>query len=442
MKKLAFVLILLLALAPLLFSSGSKEEGKDIITLEYWHSNSGILSDATDKLIESFNKTAGKENGINVVGIYQGKANDVLTKVKAVLLDGGEDGMPDIVQLDSTGVVDMANEERLLFVEDLASENGDDLSFLLPHAKSSMSYKGKTIGLPFNSSTILFYYNKTLYDKAGVKAPETIDDMVRDSRKLQDAGAEYALALVPTTYELCAFIGGMDGLTYLTDNKNGHDGTPTRTLFAENGSLGAFLEKWRELYSTGALSNRTSGVTSEFAAGNLAGMIASTANLTTILEMIDGRFELGVANLPKVNGEATGGVNLGGGALFTFKSTPERERAVWLFMKHMTSAESQMQWNRMSGYLPVNKGTYELDEYKEHTSEHPEFKIASEQLLSSNPAVTGLWIPSGYQVYYSFQSNIRKMLEENLPVSETVETMRNEIDGVLDEYASQNKLEH
>lgn len=434
--------IMLLAAAPfLLFAGGSSEQ--NVKTITWWHSNSGILGEAADALVEEFNSTTGAENGIRVEAIYQGSANDTLTKVRAVWQAGDTSQLPDLVQLDSTGVVDMSTNPDIYYVEDLAAAQGDDLSFILDHALESMRYKGKVIGLPFNASTLLFYYNKTAFDEAGLEAPETLDDLIAAAPLLTQRDGNgnitrYAIASVPTTYELCSFIGMQNSLSYITDMSNGHDGTPTRTVFREEGTLAAFLTKWRELYQTGGLNNLTSGVSAEFAAGRTASMLASTSNLTSVLEAIDGRFELGVASVPKVDENATGGVNLSGGALFTFHKTEETESAVWTFMKFLTSASSQLEWHIATGYLPVNRDTYNMEEYIAHCQANPLFQVASDQLLASNPNVVGLWIPSAYQVYYSFQSNIRSMLENGGDIEETVARMADEIDGYLDEFHIQN----
>lgn len=441
MKKLLLLSLLLTISLCSLFSAGAKETSVTEIT--FWHSNSGILGEAIEDLVDNFNDSVGKEKNIFVTAIYQGKASDVLTKVKAVSQSGDKSEYPSLVQLDATGVVDMAANSDLLYVEDLFKANGDDLSFLLDHAKESMMYKNRVIGLPFNASTILYYYNKTLFDKAGVKEIKTLDDLINVADKLcqKDENGKivtYAISSVPTTYEMCAFIGSQKGGSYLTDMDNGHLGFATKTVFKEEGTLKAFLEKWAELYKTGELKNSTSGVTTEFVSGQTASMFASTSNLTTVINAIDGRFELGVSYLPMVNEEATGGVNLGGGALFTFDQDENTSKAVYEFMKYLTSAESQLTWHIKTGYLPVNKDTYNLDEFKTHCKQNPEFKVASDQLLASNPKVVGLWIPNGYEVYYAFQSNIKAMLEENISIEETVDKMTNEIDRGLDAFNRQN----
>ena len=443
MKKLTLLLFtLLLSLSSF---AGGHGESSDVTKIVWWHSNSALLAEATDALVENFNNTIGAEEGIRVEAVYQGSANDTLTRVRTIMQAGGNavSQLPDLVQLDSTGVVDMSTSSEIYYVEDLAKDQGDSLDFMLDHALESMRYQGRVIGLPFNASTILFYYNKTVFDEAGIEAPRTLDDLIEIAPKIMEKDSKgnitrYAIAGVPTTYELCSFIGMQRGLSYLTDMANGHEGTPTKTIFNEEGTLYTFLEKWKELYETGGLYNLTSGVSAEFAAGRTASFLASTSNLSSVLEAIDGRFELGVAPLPMVNEEATGGVNLGGGALFTFHKTPETERAVWIFMKYLTSEEAQLEWHIATGYLPVNEATYTNEAYLQHCKENPLFQVAGEQLLSSNPQVTGLWIPNAYQVYYSFQSNIRSMLEEGLDIQDTVQKMADEIDGYLDDFHAQN----
>ena len=90
----------------------------------------------------------------------------------------------------------------------------------------------------------------------------------------------------------------------------------------------------------------------------------------------------------------------------------------------------------------MNKDTYTLDEYEAHCGENPLFKVASDQLLASNPKVVGLWIPNGYEVYYAFQSNIKAMLEQGVSVTDPVEKMRSEIDRGLDDFNRQNINQH
>lgn len=443
MKKLN-LLLLFLTLSLLLFAKGGKESENNRITITWWHSNSGIIQEATDELVKEFNQTIGKERNIIVEAVYQGKSNDVLVKMKAVTANNNRKDFPDIVQLDATGVIDVVSSDFIKYIDEIAKINNDDTSFLQENIKESMMYKGRLIGMPFNSSTILYYYNKTLFDEKTLSVPENIEDLIKIAPLLIDKDdkgniTRYAFSNIPTTYELSAFIGAQNGLSYLTDMENGHTGTPTRTVFKEEGTLKNFLEKWKKLYRTGGLENASSGITASFVAGKTASFLASSSNLTSIIGSIGGRFELGIAPLFKINEQDKGGVNVGGGALFVLdKGDDKRLEAVWTFLKYATGKDAQLEWHMKTGYLPVNKQTYEMEEYKAFIKEKPLFEIPKKQLENSNPGIVGVWIPSGYQIYYSFMSNIKKMLTDNIPIDETVLIMQREIDGYLKDYNAQN----
>lgn len=428
MKRTIAAIALLLSLS-VLAAAGASETAE---TVTVWHSNTGKLGTAFDALVERFNDGIGKEKGIEIEAIYQGKANDVLTKVKAT---AGVSDLPEIAQLDATASLDMMNADYLYSVTEL----GIDTSGILPSALEALSSSRGTLAMPFNCSSLLFYYNRTLFDSLGLEPPRTLDDFIAIAPVLGEKKGEevtrYAFAGVPTTYELCSFIGAQRGLSYLVDKENGHLGTPDQVLFGKEGTFKAFLEKWKALYDTGFVNNLPSGVSDEFASGRTASMLASSSNLSTLISMIDGRFELGTAFVPMVNEEATGGVNIGGGALYAFSDSD----AVKEVLKYFTSPEAQLYWAESTGYIPVSTELFSSSEYNGFISGNPEFKVAMDQIRASNPKVTGVWIPSAYQIYYSFQSTVRSVTEKGLSIDEAVAAMEKEVASALEEYSRQNR---
>ena len=437
-KHLASILILLSV--SILFATGTKEENPTVTTITWWHSNSGLLQDATDTMVKQFNDTIGKEEGIKVNAVYQGKASDVLTKAKAIWQGTNYADLPDIIQLDAQAIMDLRDNPRLIPAESLAGENTYDLGQIVESTRLSQTYKGKMIGMPFNSSTILLYYNKTAFEEAGIaQPPKDIDEMIADAPlllKKDESGnvMRWAFSGVPTTYELCAWLGQQNGLSLICDQNNGHDGIPTKVLFDENGTMETFLAKWKRLYDTGALENATSGVTASFASGRTTMMLASTSQLTTVLDMVGNRFEVGVAYLPRVNDQATGGVNIGGGALYALDNGSGHSKAAWKFIEFAVSKEQQLAWHVATGYFPVNTGTYELDAFKQHIKGQPLFATAIQQMQNSNPKLQGIWVPSSYQIYYAFQSSIMKMLAEGKDIHQATEEMAKEINGYFAAY--------
>ena len=224
----------------------------------------------------------------------------------------------------------------------------------------------------------------------------------------------------------------------MTDMANGHEGNPTRVVFDENDTMATFLTEWRKVYESGGLGNLSANIRQEFSAGKVAMHVASTSGLSTLLASIDGRFELGVGFFPKVNDQATGGVNIGGGALFAFDNGNDPgKKATWLFLKFLMNSESQFAWHKATGYFPVNLETYELPQFKEHVVENPLFQVAIDQLNASNPEIQSVWWPNAYQAYYEIQNRILEMLEQSLGVEQTVSSLA----SVLNQYmANYNRM--
>ena len=427
MKKTKAVVILVQALvmtASAVFAGGV-EESSGIRTVTIWHCAQGANAGVFSVLTESFNSTVGKEEGIVINSIYQGKAGDVLTSVNAA---AGTGNLPDIAMMDATAATDMDHSDYIVTVDQL----GIDTKYILPCGISSYTSDKGLLALPFNASALLYYYNKTLYDSLGVSAPTTLDEMIEVAKVVGNSGVT-AFVGVPATYELSTFIGAQNGLSYMVNNRNGHDGAPTEVLFGKEGTYAAFLEKWKELYDTGYYNPLVSGVTGEFTSGRCAAMLASSSNLSTIIHAVDGAFEVGVARVPIVNDQATGGTVISGGALFTFTDND----AVRTVLEYLISPESQIIWAQTTGYVPVNMRAYESSGYKAFLRENPLYKVAYEALLDSNPGLANVWVPSAYSIYYSFQSNVAAVLEGK-DIDTAVAEMEAIVQNAIDTFAAQN----
>lgn len=429
-NKAVICLLLILLLAIPVFATGQRERSSSVTEIEIWHSAQGSNADVFDSIVEQFNSTVGKEKNIQITSIYQGKANDVLTKVNAA---SGTSSLPDIAMMDATAATDMNVSPYLVTIDSL----GIDTSNILESGLSSYTSEKGLLALPFNASALLYYYNKSLYDSLSLTAPKTISEMAYAVSKTGLKGSNGKLTRagfigIPTTFELSTFIGSQNGLSYMLDNRNGHDGVATKAVFGEEGTYKAFLLEWKKVFDTGFYSTATSGTTEEFTAGRAAAVLASSSKLATIVNSAEG-FEVGVSSVPMVNESATGGTVISGGALFAFKNT----EAVKIVLEYLVSAEVQAIWSEGTGYVPVNKETYETESYKNFLNENPLYKVASDALLSSNPGMTNVWVPSAYSIYYSFQTNIVNFLN-GTDIDETVSEMEEIINSAIKTYREQN----
>ncbi|GAA2968664.1 MULTISPECIES: ABC transporter substrate-binding protein [Streptomyces] len=68
-------------------------------------------------------------------------------------------------------------------------------SNFLPSLSDAGKVRGSLYGLPFVASTRLLFYNKGLFDAAGIDAPQTWDDISSDAEALKKNGVTYPFAL-------------------------------------------------------------------------------------------------------------------------------------------------------------------------------------------------------------------------------------------------------
>ncbi len=444
------IMLLLLIVTVALFGRGvSESQNQQKTEIEFWHPNSGLLGEAMTELTEQFNQTIGEEKQIVVREIYQGKATDVATKLRASLQAQRPQDLPDLAQIDATGVMDVRESDYMIPIQNFVEADPDfSLEQLQPGTVLSMTYKDVMIGMPFNASTILLYYNKDAFSKAGLdpeRPPETLAELAAYAKKLKITApdgksiTQYGFAGVPSTYELVSWIGQQQGVSYITDKRNGHDGNPTQVVWDTDGTLATFLDAWRNVYESGGLGNLTSDVRQQFIAGKTAMFVISTSSLATILDSVGDRFTVGAGYLPKVDETATGGVNIGGGAIFIFdQKNDARRAAAWEFLKFLTSAESQLLWHQRTGYFPVNMDTYELDEFKQHTDANPLFGVAIDQLHDSDPRIQSVWWPNSYQAYYDIQNAVIEMLEGGVSTDQTVQSLSERLNRYMQEYNRMN----
>ncbi|WP_455567433.1 ABC transporter substrate-binding protein [Streptomyces atroolivaceus] len=125
--------------------------------------------------------------GIDVdVSVYSWK--DVDREVAEMVKAGKA---PDIAQIGA--FADYAQADKLYTADEMiAIRTGSNF---LPSLTYAGEVDGKLYGLPFVASTRLLFYNKGLFDKAGLGAPQTRDDIRSDAAALKKSGVTYPFAL-------------------------------------------------------------------------------------------------------------------------------------------------------------------------------------------------------------------------------------------------------
>ena len=404
----------------------------DGTTISFWHSMGGVNGQAIDTLVQKFNDE--NEYGITVEAEYQGSYDDALNKLKSAQI--GNMGA-DLVQVYEIGTRFMIESGWIVPMQSMVNADEYDTSVLEPNLAAYYTINDMLYSMPFNSSTPLMYYNKDMFDAAGItEIPDSLEAIAQIGDKLLDSGAQEVMSLGIYGWFFEQFIG-KQGLEY-ANNGNGRTEAATAVAFDENGAAANILNEWKNLYDLGYAPNVGKGGDAglaDFSAGKSAITLGSTASLKQILQDVDGKFEVGTAYFPKVKSIDEGGVSIGGASLWALDNNdPKKLRATWEFVKFLISPESQAFWNAETGYFPVNVDAHDEDVFKENIEKYPQFETAIDQLHDSAPQYAGALLSVFSEARAIVESEIESMLNGNETVDEAVDSMASQINDAIEEY--------
>jgi multiple sugar transport system substrate-binding protein len=185
-KQNRVILSLLVVLMSVCLLAGSLALAEPV-TLTVWFGS--WWSDGAAKLTQEFEKThPNVKLKIDLLPI-----NGYMDKVAAATLGGTP---PDIVDLDAMFIVPLAG-KNLLQPWDRYAKQLDAKDFN-KGIWSSCFYKGKMYAIPERGACQVYYYNKTMFDAAGLPYPTdewTYPDMLEMAKKLTIPGKQYGVGI-------------------------------------------------------------------------------------------------------------------------------------------------------------------------------------------------------------------------------------------------------
>lgn len=388
----------------------------------------GPLTEIVDGMVEEFE---AEHPDISVEAIYAGNYDD--TRVRAVsALEAGNP--PELSVMFSIDLYEMIEKDAILAFDDIVdTEEGQAwLDGFYPALMENGTLDGKTYGVPFQRSTIVFYWNKDAFAEAGLDPdtpPETWEEMLEMARattKRDGDSVERHGVMVPSTgypYWMFQAFNYQNGHVLMSD-----DGTE---VFFNHPKAIESLEYWTSLgREHGVMPSGTvewGTLRQNFLEGTTAMMWHSTGNLRAVRD--NAGFDFGVAMLPK---KVQRGSPTGGGNFYIFKDTTEEERRAALkLVKWMTSPERAAQWSIETGYMGVSPAAYETEALRDYVQEFPPAAVARDQL---EHATAELSTYQGGRVRRALDDAIQAALTGTLSPSEAMERAQQQADRALRRY--------
>lgn len=423
--------------------SGSENgSGDGPVTVVFWHSFSGATGEALEKIIDAYNNGPGKEKQISVDLVYQGY--DGTDKVILAYQTKDTANAPDInVGLTST-IPSMMEMGWTVSAEQFLNSGDSEITkdTFYPALQRSCTYQDEMVAVPFSNSIPLLYYNTAMLEEAGfTEPPQTMDELIEYTKALTvkdgDTVTRYGLNMQTKRYQLVEFCVSQDENAFFGDNEGGRSAPMTRIVAGEDGTLKAYLEKLQALLETGGYKYIEDNINEEFAQGLSAMVIMSSSRLGTMDSLMPGQYM--TAFLPKVNADDNGGAAVGGSCLSLIDRGDEaRLNAAWDVIEYLLSPENVAAFSMASGYLPVNTACEDLPEMQAYYEEHPQYKVALDQMKAASPNAQEPLDLTYNEINGIITDVMLEFCQGNLTVDETVEQIVSQCNASLDEYHAAN----
>ena len=348
------------------------------VTITFWHTMGSDNKNLLDSAIARFNETYPN---ITVEHISYGDYDGVFDQVRTKLTAGKQPNIaycyPDHVatynRSESVIVLDelIANTNVVAGSGEMMGFTAEQLAdFIEGYYNEGKEYgDGKMYSLPFQKSTEVLYYNKTVFDKLGLTAPTTWDEMEHCVKVLKAAYPNSTPLGYDSEENFFITLAAQLGSNYTS-------ATGDHYTFV-NDENQAFVAKFAEWYQKGYMTTSAmlgGSYTSDAfkkaddEVGKSFMSIGSSAGARYQRpDQVNGEypFDVGIVSVPQTAGKDAKVISQGPSICIFEDSNAQEVYASWLFVKFLTTDKMfQAQYSMASGYVPVIKSVGETDAYK------------------------------------------------------------------------------
>ena len=342
--------------------------------------------------------------------------------------------LPDVIQVAENGI-GFATKGMFLNLSDKIAEEGIDTNALWSHVIDQYTYNDEIFGLPDRGGCTILYYNKDLFDDAGLAYPDenwTLDDYFAAVEKLtKDTDGDGVIDQWGTTSTHYQAIWG-----YMFQANGGNlikDGEVVVNS-PENLEL---LTKYNDAYQNGyivpyeELEQANSGGDAYFQQGRLGMNLTGMWCIKGYSEEEGLNFD--ISTVPKGGQDA--GWPMGSALAIAKNSSPEKQAAAWEFVKYMTSTEAQAMLGDGIADCPANLEVLGSEAFTGQQVNGKDLSLDTIATSMSRVTIDGLFRGPYYQeVIDEARNQMKEMLLGRLTPEECLQTMQTNFEEILSNY--------
>ena len=405
--------------------------------ITFWHAMGGALGETVNALAEQFNAS---QDEYKITPVFKGTYEETLTAGIAAFRAGEQ---PNIMQVFDAGAATVIGAKGATVpVQDLLTDNG--VAFNIEDYISGVRYfyadaDGKMIGMPFNSSSPIMYYNEDALAAAGVTAPKTWEEFQETTAPALAEAGYIPLSQSHLPWIFTENFMSRHNLPFAT-NDNGYTGLDTEILVNNDAIKAHFtaITDWKEKgffewYGTGWGDNQT-----PFEEGKVAIWLGSSGSFGGLSKK-DLPFTFSATFLPyweAVTSEPKQ-TFIGGAALFAMAGKSAEENAATAkFFEFLTSPDVQYFWHKETGYVPITEAAYGVAKEDGHYERMPAAEVGIQQLsLDAGDNTRGYRMGFYVQIRDVMNREYGRILTGETSVEDAFATIETEANGLLSKFA-------
>ncbi|MDO6407454.1 ABC transporter substrate-binding protein [Pantoea phytobeneficialis] len=412
----------------LLLCASSAALAAEPVTLQMYYpiAVGGKVSHTVDALVADFEKVHPE---VSIQPVYTGDYATTVTKALTAFRGGNAPQMAVIGDIEAYSLIDAG---AIVAASDLANdaEGKQWIDGFYPAFLRRID--GKVWGIPFQRSTVVMYWNKQAFAKAGLDAntpPATWQQVVDFGKKLvikdNNGVSQWGIEIPSTPNGYWNF----QGLS-ATNGGRLDNGKGTAVHFNTPGNIATLqwltdLGQKENVSPQGAIAWGTTP--QDFISGKTAMMVTTTGNLTVVRE--NAKFPFGVAMLPE---KTQRGSPTGGGNLYVFKNaSPEQQKAAMEFIRWVSAPEQAARWSIATGYVATSPAAWDTSVMKDYVKDVPQALVAREQLKYAQPELSTY---NSVQIQEALNHAIEAAVTQTKTPAEALESAQKQADRLLKAY--------
>ena len=426
-KRLLIVLTMVMALALLpTASTAPTAQAQDGVTVQVYFPIA--VDSPVVELLEGYEAAyEGENEGVDIVFSFEGGYGDVKNKLLTVI--EGEGDLPALAIMLATDIYDLRNADAIQPLDGYMSEGylDDFAPTWLANSYYDFDFDGEAefYGVPFQRSTVLLYYNKTMLEENSLAAPTNWEELATTAQALTND--ERWGILIPNSWPYWLFqpFAAGSGTNIVSESD-------VEVNF-NNEDVVEALQFWLDLFQVygatpdGVQSN-WGDAPGAFTDGTAAMIIHSTGSLPGILSRAE--FDVGVMAIPGQEGDNF--TVTGGGNMYMVAGIDEATAAAaWDFVEWLTVPERTIEWSINTGYINTRVSGFELEAWQNHVAENPQ---AADAAATIDVAVREFSVQDLGAIRNILHAHILNVLNGDETPEAAMEAAQTEADEILSIY--------